>query len=222
MLAGRGFFSPRVVRMATTWRRQLLRYEILQQQNDIRFSAKPLTQHGRAALTRHFHNADGFKLSMGICVGHLIMLAERFIGTEPIELPYKYGKISPCDALAVSWYLLRNVGPLYCMEEVVGYHESRISVITNAVCDMICTRIGPYLYQSQWVTSRRDIYAKTLQDKGMQQKWLGLLMAHDFVFLTQQEAILFWILSAPRSSLYRDCVSWWDFDDWKRVSTRKL
>ena len=32
---------------------------------------------------------------------------------------------------------------------------------------MICTRIGPYLYQPQWVASRRDIYAKTLKDKGM-------------------------------------------------------
>ena len=116
MLAGLGFFSPQMVRMATTWRRQLLRFEILQQQNDIRYSAKPLTQHGLAALTRHFHNADGFRLSMGISVEHLIMLAERFIGTEPIELPYKYGKISPHDALAVSWYRLRNEGPLYCME----------------------------------------------------------------------------------------------------------
>ena len=42
-----------------------------------------------------------------------------------------------------------------------------MSVMTKMACDVMRTRVGPSLYQPEWVASRSAINAKALQDKGM-------------------------------------------------------
>ena len=42
-----------------------------------------------------------------------------------------------------------------------------MSVMTKMACNVIRTRVGPILYQPEWVASRSAINAKALQDKGM-------------------------------------------------------
>ena len=122
---------------------------------------------GLDALISWYGGEERFLAGMGLTPEQCARLGHFFLGEDDIALPGSKGAVSPVDAMAVVWYRLRNQNTLREAQIVLGYDESKLSIILKQAYFLISDFFA-YLERPRWIThERRRMYQEALVQHNM-------------------------------------------------------
>lgn len=115
----------------------------------------------------HFHGGPGnLYNAIGVTVQQLEIFAHHFLGTLPLALGNHKGRISPVDAMAVTWYRLATSSSISLLERALGMPQPKISAILTKVTRHLSAKFFPMLSRPAWLHNRRFVYNARIQHAG--------------------------------------------------------